>query len=297
MTAVDQLRDLGCKCVAIASVGTPDSAAWKADGHLALGAAGDYDGVVVLDCFAEFMRALEPMQARGAIVVPAEASLIVPDDLRASDAITAAWNYSSAANYVARCGLRGHYLEFGTFWGSSFYRNYFQLRHWLQGLFYAFDSFQGLSRPLPEETDWTAGDFQAGAYFCNLASFRAIGTVLGVETDRMRCVPGFYSETLAVRAGADYGIGDCSVSVCVVDCDLLEPTRQVLDFVGPLLEDGALLYFDDWRLCRASARAGERAAALAWLREHPDYELIELSPTVPTTTGSWQSQWFIFQRN
>jgi hypothetical protein len=48
-----------------------------------------------------------------------------------------------------------------------------------------------------------------------------------------------------------------------------------LEFVTPLLEDGALLYFDDWRLCRANNVVGERAAALDWLARNPDVELIE----------------------
>jgi hypothetical protein len=38
------------------------------------------------------------------------------------------------------------------------------------------------------------------------------------------------------------------------------------------------------------SRQSERAAALAWLREHPEFELIELH------RDQWQHQWFIFQR-
>jgi hypothetical protein len=81
-----------------------------------------------------------------------------------------------------------------------------------------------------------------------------------------------------------------SVSVCYIDCDLKEPTMQALNFVGPLLEPGALLYFDDWRLCRGSRQVGERAAALEWLDSNPDIELVEFDREV------WQHQWFIFQR-
>ena len=51
-----------------------------------------------------------------------------------------------------------------------------------------------------------------------------------------------------------------------------------------------MLYFDDWRLCRASPDAGERAAALQWQQDHPDLELIEFH------RDDWQHQWFIFQR-
>jgi hypothetical protein len=69
-----------------------------------------------------------------------------------------------------------------------------------------------------------------------------------------------------------------------------QPTEQVLGFISSLLETGALIYFDDWRLCRASRTVGESAAALTWLQAKPDFELIEFD------RDSWQSQWFIFQR-
>ena len=81
-----------------------------------------------------------------------------------------------------------------------------------------------------------------------------------------------------------------SVSVCVIDCDLYEPTLQALEFVTPLLEQGGLIYFDDWRLCRASAEVGERGAALTWLARHPEFELVELHREL------WQHQWYILQR-
>ena len=40
--------------------------------------------------------------------------------------------------------MKGHYLEFGTFWGQSFFRAYHYLKGWIEGGFYAFDSFAGL---------------------------------------------------------------------------------------------------------------------------------------------------------
>ncbi len=58
----------------------------------------------------------------------------------------------------------------------------------------------------------------------------------------------------------------------------------------PLLEDGALVYFDDWRPFRASRSVGERAAALNWLSHNPGFELVEFD------SDAWQHQWFIFTR-
>jgi hypothetical protein len=251
----------------------------------------EVDALVVTDHtgFGAVMRAAEPLSRRGVLVVPADPAAIVDASLRQSDPMQAAWNTTQDANYVARCALRGHDLEFGTWYGRSFFANYFRYRHWLHGRFYAFDSFAGLSQPLPLETEYTGGDFYAGGYVCNQNSFEAIADLVDMPRERMTIVPGFYGETLH-RDPREYGLTPGSVSVCVIDCDLRQPTEDVLRFVTPLLEPGALIYFDDWRLTRASAQVGERAAALAWLRQHPEFELIELH------RESWQHQWFIFQK-
>jgi hypothetical protein len=238
--------------------------------------------------FPTLMRQLEPLSRAGCIILPADPDWVVSSELRSSDAMYCAWKTSSAANYVARCSLRGHYLEFGTFWGRSFFPNYFRFRHWLRGKFFAFDSFCGLSKPLLEETEATGGDFQEGSYASNRESFLALASLVGMETDRLTVVPGFYCESLTSLS--DFGIEPKSVSVCYIDCDLYEPTKQVLNFITPALEDGALIYFDDWRLTRASPRVGERAATLEWLAANPKLELIEFD------REHWQNQWFIFQR-
>jgi hypothetical protein len=255
-------------------------------------APDDVDAMVAIDTpnFGAIMRAAEPLSHRDVLVVPAEPAAIVDDALRHYDAMQTAWNTTADANYVARCALRGHYLEFGTWYGRSFFSNYYRYRHWLRGRFYAFDSFAGLSAPLQLESEFTGGDFYAGGYCCNVRSFEAIRDLVDAPRKRIHVVPGFYSDTLR-RTARDYDLDERSVSVCVIDCDLREPTEEVLRFVTPLLEPGALLYFDDWRLTRASSVVGERAAALAWLKEHPDFELVELHREM------WQHQWFIFQRS
>ena len=250
----------------------------------------DIDCLIVIDAknYPSFMRAAEPLSRRGMLVVPATPDALVEPALRQFDAMESAWQTSADANYVARCALKGHYLEFGTWYGRSFLTNYFRYRHWLRGTFYGFDSFAGLSTPLALEGTYI-GDFSEGAYCCNLQSFEANLAVAEVPSARVRLVPGFYGETLQ-QPPFTYGLEPESVSVCVIDCDLREPTEQVLTFVTPLLEPGALIYFDDWRLTRGSAVVGERAAALAWLASNPEIELIEFH------RDTWQHQWFIYQR-
>ena len=257
------------------------------------GIGAGIDAVVIVDQpnFRGILRAIEPLAHRQVLILPLEPEWVVAAELPSYSALDAAWKTTSDTNYVARSGLKGHYLEFGTFWGSSFFPAFYRYHQWLAGKFFAFDSFAGLSQPLRQETEFSAGDFRPGTYCSNVRSFQALAEFVGMPAERCVVVPGFYRETLAGQAPEQYGLAPQSVSVCAIDCDLMEPTAQVLEFVTPLLEPGALLYFDDWRLCRASPVVGERAAALQWLKKHPDIELVELY------RASWQHQWFIFQRN
>ena len=130
----------------------------------------------------------------------------------------------------------------------------------------------------------------AAAVLTGARSFTAIGEYLGCDMSRIAAIPGFFSNSLVGKAGEDYGIDPGSVSFCAIDCDILEPTRQVLEFVLDLLEPGALIYFDDWRLCRAHPEIGERGATLAWLAAHPEVDLVEFD------RNNWQNQYFIFNR-
>lgn len=247
------------------------------------------DAIVVVDQpnFSWILRLIEQVIQRDLLVLPADPTWVVQSSI-ASLTQQTAWRESVPVEYVARSGLSGHYLEFGTFWGRSFFPAYFRFRHWLKGDFYAFDSFQGLPKPKELETITTGGDFREHTYNFGLNSFMALSEMLEVDQERLKVIPGFYAETLVGHAPSLYGLEPGSVSVCVIDCDLYESTAQVLEFVTPLLEQGGLIYFDDWRLCRASREVGERAAALDWMKANPTIELVEIYQ------DHWQNQWFIF---
>lgn len=250
---------------------------------------GPLDALIVVDegMFAWILRCIENLTQRDLLVLPAEGGWVVPRSL-VELAPEQSWRDWVPSEYAVRSGLAGHYVEFGTYWGRSFFPAYFRLRHVLKGRFYAFDSFQGLTEPKEKETLYTAGDFRRHSYSFNLKSFVALAELLGVDPMRLTTVPGLYADSLVGHDPEEYGLGHQSISVCVIDCDLYESTKLVLDFVTPLLEPGSLIYFDDWRLCRASREVGERAAALAWLKAHPSIDLVELHQT------HWQHQWFIF---
>lgn len=247
--------------------------------------------IVTPDSYGLWYRKLTPYSRRNVCVVPYRDLLDGKDDLRQLSDQELAWKAGhDVTNYVARNNLSGCYAEFGVYNGASFLKNLFSLNRWLTPPHFAFDSFAGLSPPQDSEKYYSGGDFQEGEYCCNRKSFEAILLLHGINLKDVEIVEGFYVDTLAVSNKSSATMKPKSISVCYVDCDLYEPTKLVLDYVSDLLEDGALICFDDWRLCRASPNVGERAAALEWLSENPSFELI------PFPTKLWQSQWFIFQR-
>ena len=250
------------------------------------------DAIVVF-CTMDFslvIRRCEQHLRPDILFVPASREAIVAAPVR--DASVGDWaTRSSILTYLYVSGMRGHFAEFGTFWGRAFYGSYYELHHWLQGNFFAFDSFEGLSEPDPSEIKYTSGDFIKGAYGFNHASFETLADILDIPKKRIVTVPGFFDKSLTPTKAAQLGIAPRSLSVCRIDCDLLDPTLAVLDFITPLLDDGALVYFDDWRLCRADPNIGERGAVLRWLKQNPSFELVDFHSI------HWQHQWFIFHRN
>lgn len=196
--------------------------------------------------------------------------------------------------YISRNNLRGDYAEFGTWFGRSFYRSFLYFKEQLDGNFWAFDSFGGLPKTSPSEAEFTKGDFTEGRYFCNEASFRTIGQMIFPQEQRLRerikLVKGFYDQTLDGHTIQDYGIAEHSISYCSIDCDLFDATLSVLRFIAPALQNGAVMYLDDYRMARAAKGASLYDAVRVWLGENPGYHLIDLH------REHWQHQYVIFNR-
>lgn len=157
------------------------------------------------------------------------------------------WEYEAAvvwtlmAETLSRDGVRGDLLEFGVYTGFSLSRHVEIFRpHGIIRRFYGFDSFKGLPK-FEDGNDipgwWYEGQFsdtskeKVEAY---LASY------LG-RLDDVELVEGWFSETLAAKAQEIQRI-----AFIRVDCDLYDSTVDVFRFAEGRLEDGAILYFDDW---------------------------------------------------
>jgi hypothetical protein len=186
---------------------------------------------------------------------------------------------------------RGDYLEFGTFEGNAFLMAYHLGRSYRLGEmnFYAFDSFEGLpdlkgidvlSDPEPH--------FTKGEFSCSLDRFTTILRRHKVDMDKVRIVPGFFDRTLNDATKASLPLR--RASVVLVDCDLYESTRDVLEFITDYVVNGTVILFDDWFNYKGDPRLGENRAFREWLERHPELQASQYRPY------AWHGNSFIIYR-
>lgn len=157
------------------------------------------------------------------------------------------------------------YLEFGIFRGFAFwYTQQLCKMHGAKEMrFFGFDSFLGL--PKLEKID-QGGDFSEGAYECPRQDVEAHLNYYGVDWRKTHLIEGWFSETLNQKTHKKYGFNQ--VSLCVIDCDLYESTRDVLRFVLPMIKGEAIFIFDDWNSYNKADDRGERKAFKEFLAKN-----------------------------
>jgi hypothetical protein len=139
----------------------------------------------------------------------------------------------------------GDYLEFGVFNGSSIGSMYFaknEVRLESMNL-YGFDAFEGL----PEEAEHEDGGvWEEGFYACSYEQMRRCLQRRGINSDEMNFIKGWYKETLNKETASQYDLE--APGVIFIDCDTYSSSKQVLDFISPLLTRAAIICLDDWKL-------------------------------------------------
>jgi hypothetical protein len=168
--------------------------------------------------------------------------------------------------YIARIKTEGDYFEFGLFRGRTFIAAYhFAQANKLHKMkFYGFDSFQGL--PQIQGVD-AGGEFAGGQYAMGVERFTNLIRGRGVDLQKVKLVPGWYSESLNAQTKA--GLQARKAALIFVDCDLYESTVPVLEFVTDYVQDGTVLAFDDWFGFKGHPQKGEQRAFKEWLARNP----------------------------
>lgn len=179
--------------------------------------------------------------------------------------------------------LPGDYFEFGVYEGTSLLAAA-RIHRTLSAAdtaalygpplprrFYGYDAFaeSGLRVEGAEAHEF----FQEGYLSCSLAHCRK----------RLRRFPevtlvkGYFEDTLRGRRGADVYPGS-QCAILYIDCNLLSPARDALEFMHSLLQKGTVVILDDVFCYRGDPERGVQGAWAQFLRDHPQVRAREFFP-------------------
>ena len=179
----------------------------------------------------------------------------------------------------------GDYLEFGVSRGTSMsavFRVLKQSR--LSGVrLIGFDSFEGM----PEDSDKEG--WAEGLYHSTINATKKYLKNKDVDMSRVQLVKGWFKDTLNQRTKESLGIK--KASIIMIDCDIYSASKTALNFSVPLIEDYALLIFDDWGWTADSGIVGQKEAFEEIMEQYPDLVATQLSGYIP------QSRVFLLSRN
>jgi O-methyltransferase len=176
----------------------------------------------------------------------------------------------------------GDYLEFGVYTGTSLACMYRALVR--QGMehvrLFGFDSFEGL--PKSATTDETSRylPWAFADYSSPIALSREAMRGKGVDLDRVTLVKGWFEDTLNDDSIKQHGIR--KAGVIMVDSDLYSSAKAALDFCAPLIQDHAVVVFDEWLPGTLGAdNVGERRAFDEFLAANQSLSATELESYAP----------------
>lgn len=152
--------------------------------------------------------------------------------------------YVHTFDFLKDNAIYGDYLEFGCHRVRTFRMALTEARKhdFSEMRFYAFDSFEGL----PDVTTHPSTPmWQKGALCTSESDFLRIVREHGIYLDRIQAIKGFYGKSLT--EGLKVAIKKCGAAAFIcVDCDLYESAVPVFSFCEDLLQEGTVIYIDDY---------------------------------------------------
>jgi hypothetical protein len=170
-------------------------------------------------------------------------------------------------------GVAGDYFEFGVWRGKTFgYARTMARRYGYGPIKYrAFDSFAGL--PPVDSSDFEI--WHEGQFACSRNEFEAVLRRKGFRPEDYEIVEGFYNKSLTPDLSEALVERGVKASVVYIDCDLYESTRAALRFIGPFLQDGTVICFDDFYNYRGNSDFGEQKAFREFREAHPKQAFLD----------------------
>jgi len=181
--------------------------------------------------------------------------------------------YRLAFDFIKDSGIVGDYLEFGVHKARTFRMALSEAR--LQELnqmnFWAFDSFEGL----PKSDSHNHVKWGPGALATSEQEFMAIIHSFGIFTERVKCVRGFYDETLTEMFSINFLNTNNKASMVTVDCDLYESAVPVFKFIEYIIQPGTVVYIDDYFVGHKGDINRGVSKAFNEFKEYSRYEFTE----------------------
>jgi hypothetical protein len=189
--------------------------------------------------------------------------------------------FCRAVEYINYEAVAGDIVEFGVFTGISLMllaRAHSYDPRGMGRRVAGFDSFRGLPGSDEPHARWQPGDCASNHSWHPLLNIgdpvtpdvtRRLFEVCGFPAPMLHV--GSFSETLPAAFPAVHS----TVALAHFDCDLYESTRDALTALAPVLQDGAMLLFDDWFHYRGHPGKGEARAFSEFLSAHPDWGAVQ----------------------
>lgn len=90
----------------------------------------------------------------------------------------------------------------------------------------------------------------------------------GIYTQNVRTIKGFYQDTLTTTLQSQFIASGDRIAIACVDCDLYESAEPVFRFMETLVQEGTVIYIDDYFAgYRGSPVTGPAHAFLEFERE------------------------------
>jgi O-methyltransferase len=175
--------------------------------------------------------------------------------------------FDCCENAISRLRERGHvfgdYLEFGVSRGTSLacMHRVLVTQKLDHVRLIGFDSFEGL----PPGSD--AEGWPEGVAASSLKATQRYLSERAVRFDRTTLVKGWYKDTLTQETSRRLNLK--KASLVMIDCDIYSASRAALFYCEPLIEDHAVVLFDDWGWREQVGEAGQKEAFNEFLGAFP----------------------------
>lgn len=154
--------------------------------------------------------------------------------------------YQDAFDFIQDNNIGGDYFEFGCHRARTFRMALVEARY--QALsnmrFHAFDSFEGLP-PTSASSDvgerWSAGNL------CTTSEeFLSLVLPYCDSSEKVNIHKGFYDSSLNDALSTGFRLQKVKIAFLCVDCDFFDSAVPVLKFCEQFLQEGSVIYIDDF---------------------------------------------------